>query len=233
MVTERERAGYFLVSGLQRVKELLWTRDPAKSNQPALGCDVYLPPREPEALRMERRERRRARQHNRVRAFQSRERFAQPSHGKQSSPLVLRGQQNDIKIAMQAAMLKSVIQQMKLAGPLLFSQPTGLVSIGANNHRCLQLSRDQQWLIAKLLRRSVGINHCNFNRPTAVAAGKHVEINPSLLQQLAQRDDKRCLSTASHRDVSNADNGTGKPVDLKNAAIIKRISASDGGAEDK
>ena len=49
-------------------------------------------------------------------------------------------------------MLKAVIQQVQLAGEFLLGQKAGLIPVSANDHRRLQLARDQQRFVAELRR---------------------------------------------------------------------------------
>ena len=82
---------------------------------------------------------------------------------------------------MQAAVLKAVIQKMKAGGKFFFRQKPGAVTVRANDHRHVQLARDQQRFVAEALRRTQRIDHGDLGRAAAVAAGKHVKLKAALL----------------------------------------------------
>src|SRR6266852_475154 len=136
-------------------------------------------------------------------ASKRRQWFPQPADRKQSVLQVARLEQDDIKITVQTAVLKAVVQQVKFAGEFFFSQQTGLITIGAHNDGRSKLLRNQQRLVPELIRRAVGIDCCNFRRTAAIATGKHVKAYPSLTQQSSQRDDKRRLPASADGNIPN------------------------------
>src|SRR5260370_35999393 len=104
---------------------------------------------------------------------------------------------------MQPAMLKAIIQQMQLGREFTLCQPAGLVPIRTNDNRHLQLARNQQWLVAKILERAVRVYDRGLGSRPPIAAGKHVEWDPALLAQLAKDGTKRGLSVAAQRNVAH------------------------------
>src|SRR5260370_31712555 len=133
---------------------------------------------------------------------------------------------------MQPAMLKAIIQQMQLGREFTLCQPAGLVPIRTNDNRHLQLARNQQWLVAKMLRRAVGVYDRDLGSRPPIAAGKNVECDPALFEQLSKGDNKRSLSAAAHRNVAHADYGTRELANLEYALVVERVSNANARAED-
>src|SRR5260370_29314779 len=133
---------------------------------------------------------------------------------------------------MQPAMLKGIIQQMQLGREFTLCQPAGLVPIRTNDNRHLQLARNQQWLVAKMLRRAVGVYDRDLGSPPPIAAGKNVECDPALFEQLSKGGDKRSLSAAAHRNVAHADYGTRELAHLEAALVVEGVSNDNARAED-
>jgi hypothetical protein len=79
--------------------------------------------------------------------------------------------QNDLEIAGQSAVLKAIVEQMKLRAKLGFGKASGAVAILADDYRNLQTAGDQQRFITELLRRSSGINVQNTASGASVPAG--------------------------------------------------------------
>src|SRR5947199_10315754 len=104
----------------------------------------------------------------------------------QRASLIFRGQQDDIKVTVQAAMLKAVVQEVKLAGKLLFGQKACLIPVSPNDHWRLQLARNQKRFIAKLGRRAVRIDNCDLSRRATVTSGESIERDSPFLQHRAQ-----------------------------------------------
>src|SRR5271156_6396523 len=83
-------------------------------------------------------------------ASQRGKRFAQPSSGKQLVASVFGCHQHDVKVALEGAVLKAVIQQVQLGTELALSQDASLVTILAHNHGNTQTAGDQQRLVAEI-----------------------------------------------------------------------------------
>ncbi len=71
---------------------------------------------------------------------------------------VLRCHQNNVEVARQGTVLKAVVEQMQLRPELRFREKSGLVPILPDDHGNLQLARNQQRLVAKLLRQACRID---------------------------------------------------------------------------
>src|SRR5882724_9825722 len=212
-------------AGAEAGEELTRTRNAAERNR--LLCftaaiDGHVPAHAPNLLVIER-SFQRLRQYKRMSAAQRRQRFAQSPYRKQRVFQIAGLEQDDIKIAVQAAMLKSIVEQVKFGREVFFRQQASLIAVRAYDHRNLESLGDQQRLVAELLWRAGGINDCGFSRGAAITAGKHIKGYSTLTEQSSQRDDKRRLSTPPDGDVSNAHYRTRKAARFQELTIIERI----------
>ena len=93
-----------------------------------------------------------ARQHYRIRTLQRMQRLPQSPRGKQLVFCILRRHENNVEVARQCPVLKAVVEQVQLRTKLRFGEAASLVAIFADDHRNLQLARNQQRFVAELLR---------------------------------------------------------------------------------
>src|SRR5438132_4749763 len=121
-------------------------------------------------------------QHDGVGAVEGAQRLAQPTHGKQTVLEIAGGEQHDVEIALQAAMLKTIVEQMELRPQHLLGELAGEKAVFADDNRNLQRPRDEQRLVAKIGGMAVGIDHQTAPAAAAIAAREHVEWNAAPLQ---------------------------------------------------
>src|SRR5438552_3815406 len=121
-------------------------------------------------------------QHDGVGALEGAQRLAQPAHGKQTVLEIAGGEQHDVEIALQAAMLKTIVEQMELRPQHLLGELAGEKAVFADDNRNLQFPRDEQRLVAKIGRMGFGIDHQTAPAAAAIAAREHVERNAAPLQ---------------------------------------------------
>ena len=183
-------------------KEILWAGDAAEGQRvrrQIAGRDGAV--RAPHQLAVEREHvlRGAAGEHHGVGAGERGERLAQAAGRQQAVVRVFGGDQHDIEIARQGAVLEAVVEQVQARGKALFRQPSGGEALLAHDHRHLQLARDQQGLVAKIAGSSAGIDHGDPAGAAAVAAREHVEGDATLLQQFAQQHHERRLSRIRQR----------------------------------
>ena len=129
-------------------------------------------------------------QHNCIGTPQRTQRLPQASSRKQAVLRILRRDQHNVEVAGQRAVLKAVVEQMKLRSEFRFGEASCLVAIFADNHRHLQLARNQQRLIAKLLRQSCGIDQTHTlatGARTRARAHRTLRHAPSAIRPAAAR----------------------------------------------
>src|SRR5579859_704477 len=174
-----------------------------------------------------------AEKHDRVSAAQRARTLAQPAGGQQFTGQVCLRQKDEIKVAMQAAVLKAIIEQMQAGIELSFRQQPGLVTAGAHHYGDLQLARDQQRLVTELLGGAAGINDGNLRRLAAVTAREHVETDSAFFQQFAQCNHAWSFAAATHGNVSYADDRARQLVHLENSTVVQSVPQCHTGAEDQ
>ncbi|MGA8761797.1 MAG: hypothetical protein WB562_02820, partial [Candidatus Sulfotelmatobacter sp.] len=113
----------------------------------------------------------------RIGASQATNRLAQPPGGKQAITRILRRGQDNVEIAEQRAVLKTVVKQMEFRPESRFNEAPGLVSIFTHDHWNLELSSDQQRLVAEIVWRPGRIDQQNTVRPPSIAARKNIELD--------------------------------------------------------
>src|SRR5438105_2726485 len=69
------------------------------------------------------------------------------------------GKQHNIEIALQAAMLETIVEQMKLRTEHLLGKLAGEEAVFAYNHRYLERASDQQRLVAVFGGTSLGVHY--------------------------------------------------------------------------
>jgi hypothetical protein len=76
--------------------------------------------------------------------------LAQPAHGQQGACKIFLWQQDDVKVAMEAAVLETIVEQMEPRGKLLLREQPGLITVCADNYRHTQLARNKERLVTEL-----------------------------------------------------------------------------------
>jgi hypothetical protein len=94
------------------------------------------------------------------------------------------------------------------------------VAILAEYNRHLQTAGNQQRLVAKLGGKPAGIDQEHSSRLAAVAAGEHVELCSSSLQQFAQQNHEWGFARASDGEVADADHRSAQRTDRQNSTIV-------------
>ncbi len=157
---------------------------------------------------------------------QRRERLAQSSRGQQSVGGIAVAYQHDVEVAAQLAMLEAVVEQVQLRAELLFRPLTGGIAVFGDNHRHLQLARNQHRFVAKVARRAGGVNLSHALGSPSIAAREHVEGNAALLEQATQQNEKRRFSGAADGEVAHAYHRAVQPSGWDCAVIIKAVTQS-------
>src|SRR5580700_10735458 len=133
------------------------------------------------------------------------QRLTQAPGWKQPVGRILRRNQHNVEIAGQGAMLKSVIEQMKLRPEFQFRKSSSLVAIFSYDHWHAQFAREQQRFIAELLRQARGIDQPHSSRFSSVSPRQHVELDAARREQLAEQKHERSLSRAARGKIAHAD----------------------------
>ncbi len=153
-------------------------------------------------------------------------------HRNQSVFRILRSNQNNIEIPRQRAMLKAVIEQMKLRPEFRLGKKPGFVPVFSHDHRRLQLARHQQRLIAELLRQPCRIDQPHARGLSPVSPRQHIKFDSARLEQLAQQHHKRSLSRSPRRNIPDADHAALQPARPQHSPVIERIPRAHHAAVD-
>ena len=124
--------------------------------------------------------------------------LAQIAGGQQVIVPVLATDEQNVDIAVELAMLKAVVEDVYERSFVLarvgFGEHPGIVALGGDIDRHAGLARDQQRLVAELVRRAVEVD-AEWNRgAAAIAARKHVDLESCDRKQARKRDGERCLA---------------------------------------
>src|SRR5215468_10376732 len=117
-------------------------------------------------------------------------------------------------------MLKTIVQQVELRPEFRLGQLARLITVLPKNNRNLESARNQERFISKLFGRAARIHEEHPTRPSAIPAREYVEFHAARLQQLPQQDHERRLTSASHREIADADHRTAQNMTPQRTAII-------------
>lgn len=154
-------SGRFDVGGAQLLNKNLGTGDAAEDDRArghVLGKDS--PAHAPYELAFERKLfwRSAAGQHDCVGAAQVAQGLAQAAGGKQTIFGILRSEQDDVEIAGQGAVLKAIVEEMKLWPEFGFGHAASFETTFAYEDGYLQPLGDEQRLVAEIMRGAGGVH---------------------------------------------------------------------------
>src|SRR5580698_10325267 len=124
-------------------------------------------------------------------------RFAQSPGREQAIVRVLRRDQHNVKITRQRAMLKGIVEQMKLWAKPGLGKASGSIARLADDHWHFQFAGDQQRFVPKLLRQAARVDEQDSFRVASITAGEHVELDVAGLQQLTEQNNERRLARSA------------------------------------
>src|SRR5208283_325379 len=189
---------------LQPIKELLRPRDPAEGRDRAFDArDFHFPVQAPDLgspapcsdLRLKLRLITWYR--NYIRAPRGTQCFAQIARREQMVLQVAPAQEQDVDIAVELAMLKTVVEQMDagaltrrrahlLAGSFALGQQAGLVTLGSHINRDAGSARNLQRLVAKVFCCAAGIDAERKRGVPPVSARKHIHMQAAPRERIGQ-----------------------------------------------
>src|SRR5581483_9247677 len=129
-------------------------------------------------------------------------------------------------------MLETIVQQVQLRAKAGFRQDASAVAIFSDNHWHLQLARNQQRLVAELLRQPCGVDLENASALSPIAAREHVEFHPTRLQQFSQQQYEGSLPRAARRQIPDADHGPRQCMRRQQPALVERVACCHDAAVD-
>ncbi len=202
------------------------TRNPAENHRPRRNVLRRDPSSHPPNFFPGKRKqfgRRPAREHDGICSAKRAQRLPQTPRRKQSVIRILLRDQRNVEISREAAVLKAIVQQMHLRAKSEFGKPPCLVPIFSHNDRNLQLARDQQRFVAKLLRQAARIHQQRAPAMPPVSPRQDIELNSPRLEQLAQQQHERSLPRPARRNISDTDHRALQPARFQKPAVIERI----------
>ena len=138
---------------------------------------------------------------------------------------VLRGEQDNIEVAGQRAMLKTVVKNMNRGVVLFLGKHACLISAFANYNGAAKPLSDQERLVSEIERCAVGGDgHCAVGF-TSISAGEDIECNATLFQQFAQQDHERGFARSADRNISDADYWTEQLARFEDAAVVQAVAS--------
>src|SRR4051812_7728650 len=141
---------------------------------------------------------------NDIRSPQRAQGLSQASGRQQPVFQIILGEQRDVEIPGQRAMLEAVIEDMKLRTELLLGQLPGFKAAFADNHRTFKTACDQQRLVSELCCNAVRIDRSGASRLTSISARKHVKAEPALPQHFSKHYDEWRLPGSASRNAAYA-----------------------------
>ncbi len=172
-------------------------------------------------------------QHEDVGLAHSRERFAQVPGRQQVVFDVLAGEQNDIDVARELAVLEAVVKQIHgdLAVLLvLFGEQARAITVGSGKDRHAGALRHQHRLVAVKAGIVVGLDALDQLRGALVAPREDPDRVAAPPQNIGQQQHHRGLARSPRRHAAHADHRAGQAVLLQPAApehhLLDRQSCS-------
>lgn len=129
-------------------------------------------------------------------------------------------------------MLKAVVEQVELRSELTLGKHAGRVAVFSDNDWDLQAPRHQEWFIAEVGYGASRIDQGHAPGLAPVAAGENIELDPSLFEQLPQKEHERRFARSANGQVSDAHYRSPKPLGASDAAVIKRIPRANPDTEE-
>src|SRR5436305_967490 len=123
-------------------------------------------------------------------------------------------EENDIEVAMQLAVLKTIVEQMRRirssAGVIFLRLQAGGKPLFTYDYRTTQFPCDQERLVAELLRSTVRIYGQHSASGASVSTREDINPNASRGEEFAEHDDEGRLARAADGDVAHAHYRPGK-----------------------
>jgi hypothetical protein len=216
-------------AGSQQIKKLIRQRESAERQSGPIHFSIehkpttYLPDGSPEVGNGARES---FWHDNGVRPLERTDRFTQTPDGKKLIIKIRWREHDNVEVAMKLSMLKAIVKYMHSRLRIALSHATGYDTSIRDEDRDFEFLLQQRWLVSVERRIRVVRKSQRALLRAAISSGKNVECDAAALKFVAERDDEGSLTSATNRNVSNANDRRRQSLDFEEATVIQRVSRS-------